>query len=144
MLVSLLFHTPCAVPKQTSRSCALECCRSTQLRQQLTQRRIVSVTRDQQLLAFLRGIVEETAAGFRTIVALFHLCLQTRRHVETRAQPTLKNAKNITIDIEPGHICNLKRPEERQPKAEAAAHHFVDRLRCREAFFNTCERFAEQ
>jgi hypothetical protein len=85
MLVSLLFLKPCAVPKQTSRSCALECCRSTQLRQQLTQRRIVSIARSQQLLAFLRGIVEEPGAGFRTIVALFHLCLQTRRHVEARA-----------------------------------------------------------
>ena len=100
-----------------------------QLLQQRAQRRVEPVTRDQELFALLGGIAEEASPSLRAIVALLDLCGQYRRHAESFAKPTLKDAKHITVDIQPGHIRDLKRPEERQPKAKAAAHHLVDCLR---------------
>src|SRR5581483_7926485 len=66
------------------------------------------------------------------------------RRLEARAQPALQDPKHIAVDIEPGHVGDLEWPEERQPKAEAAAYDFVDGLGRREPLVDTRQRFAKQ
>src|SRR5690348_9559963 len=78
--------------------------RSKQPLQQLAQRRVALVPLDQQLLALLRSVAEETGAGFRAVAALVHACGEGRRHMESFAQAALKDAKDLTVDIQPGHV----------------------------------------
>ena len=69
---------------------------------------------------------------------------QRAGHRELRADVALERLEHARVGVEPGHVGDQERAEERQAEAEGGAHDLVEVLARREALVHERDRLAQQ
>src|SRR3712207_7433295 len=77
---------------------------------------------------FRAGVLQEPRPALCARASPLHELAQSIGSLEPLTQTPLEGFENAGVDVEPGHVGDLERAEERQPEAEAATNDLVHLL----------------